>query len=156
MLDAIKRFVASRIGSAQAGSEPAARRPQPDDIQLAACAILLDLAHADDEFSPAERIHIESAIRRHFGLDADTTRELIQRSEAARRESIDHYRFARTITRHYDLGQKMVLAEVMWGVILADGELSQHESYLVRKLANLLDLAPVYLSQARRAATPAV
>jgi uncharacterized tellurite resistance protein B-like protein len=48
----------------------------------------------------------------------------------------------------------MVLAEVMWGVILADGEISRHESYLVRKLANLLDLAPAYLAQARNAATP--
>jgi len=43
----------------------------------------------------------------------------------------------------------MVLAEVMWGVILADGELAAHETYLVRKLANLLDLEPAYLAQAR-------
>jgi len=42
----------------------------------------------------------------------------------------------------------------MWGVILADGEIRRHESYLVRKLGSLLDLAPGYLAQARRAATP--
>ena len=46
----------------------------------------------------------------------------------------------------------MVLAEVMWGVILADGEIAKHETYLVRKLANLLDLEPAYLSQARKRA----
>jgi uncharacterized tellurite resistance protein B-like protein len=42
----------------------------------------------------------------------------------------------------------------MWGVILADGKIAEHEAYLVRKLANLLNLEPGYLAQARRAATP--
>lgn len=153
MLDAIKAFVAQRIVRADADSDRPESRAGPGALQLAACALLLELAHADDEFSPAERTHIESALGRHFGLDATTARELIELAQAERREAIDHYQFARIITQHYDLGQKMVLAEVMWGVILADSEINRHESYLVRKLANLLDLAPVYLSQARRAAT---
>lgn len=154
LLDAIKQFVAQRIVRPEAGSQSAESQPGPSPLQLAACALLLDLAHADDEFTQAERAHIESALGRHFGLDEATAQELIELAEAERREAIDHYRFARTITQHYDLGQRMVLAEVMWGVILADSEISRHESYLVRKLANLLDLAPVYLSQAREAATP--
>jgi len=154
MLDAIKQFVAQRIVRSESGNENAASESGPSALQLAACALLLELAHADDEFSPAERAHIESALSRHFGLDSTTAQELIELAQAERLEAIDHYQFARTITQHYDLGQKMVLAEVMWGVILADSEINRHESYLVRKLANLLDLAPVYLSQARRAATP--
>src|SRR5687768_946859 len=155
MLNAIKQFVAQRIVRPEASSRPAESQVGgPGPLQLAACALLLELAHADDEFSPAERKHIESALGRHFGLDETTARELIELAQAERREAIDHYQFARTITQHFDLGQKMVLAEVMWGVILADSEINRHESYLVRKLANLLDLAPVYLSQARRAAMP--
>lgn len=154
MIDAIKRFVSHRILSAESGSQLPGPRTGPSAIQLAASALLLELAHTDDEFSPAERAHIESALRRHFGLDEATARELMELAQAERQVSIDHYQFARTITQHYDLGQKMVLAEVMWGVILADGEISRHESYLVRKLASLLDLAPAYLAQARRAATP--
>jgi uncharacterized tellurite resistance protein B-like protein len=154
MLDAIKRFVARRITRADSGSRPLEGSSGPNAIQLAACAMLLELAHADDEFSPAERVHIESALGRHFGLSTVTARELMELAQAERQEAIDHYQFARAITQHYDLGQKMVLAEVMWGVILADGEISRHESYLVRKLANLLDLAPAYLAQARNAATP--
>jgi hypothetical protein len=46
----------------------------------------------------------------------------------------------------------MVLAEVMWGVILADGQIATHEGWLVRKLAHLLELEPGYLAEARRAA----
>ena len=44
-------------------------------------ADLLELAHADDEFTPAERDHIEAVLRRHFALDEDTARELLQLAE---------------------------------------------------------------------------
>jgi uncharacterized tellurite resistance protein B-like protein len=152
MLDAIKRFVTSRMIPARPGAEPREAPPGPSAVQLAACALLLELAHADDEFSPGEQAHIEAALHRHFGLDAATASELLALAESERRKSLDHFQFARTIREHYDLGQRMVLAEVMWGVILVDGEIRGHEGYLVRKLGHLLDLAPAYLAEARRAA----
>ncbi len=148
MLDAIRAFAARRLGGS-AGQERTTGRPT---IQLAAAALLLELAHADGEFSEKERQQIESALGRHFDLDEPTTRELLALAESERRQSIDHFQFTRLINAQYDLGQKMVLAEVMWGVILADGAIAEHEAYLVRKLANLLELEPGYLSQARRAA----
>lgn len=151
MLDAIRGFVTRRILSpAEAPRTP--ERSGPSGVQLAACALLLELAHADGAMSPAELAHIESAIQRHFGLDDATARELISLAEAERRQSIDHFQFTRLIAAEYDLGQKMVLAEVMWGVILADGELATHEAWLVRKLAHLLELEPGYLAEARRSA----
>ena len=151
MLDAIRGFVTRRILSpAQASTAPG--RSGPPGVQLAACALLLELAHADGVMSPAELTHIESALQRHFGLDDATARELISLAETERRQSIDHFQFTRLIAAEYDLGQKMVLAEVMWGVILADGELATHETWLVRKLAHLLELEPGYLAEARKSA----
>lgn len=150
MLDAIRTFVTRRILHP---AEPHAA-PRPEGVQLAACALLLELAHADGEFSPQERQHIEGALERHFGLDETTARELMALAETERSQAIDHFQFTRLIAEQYDLGQKMVLAELMWGVILADGKIADHEAYLVRKLANLLQLEPAYLAQARRAAGP--
>jgi uncharacterized tellurite resistance protein B-like protein len=151
MLDAIRRFVADRL----LGGEPssaAATPAWPSRVQLAACALLLELAHADGEFSPEERHHIERTLVRHFGLDEATGAELMRLAEAERSQSLDHFQFTRLIAAEYDLGQKMVLAEVMWGVILADGKLSDHETHLVRKMASLMQLEPAYLAQARRSA----
>ena len=150
MLDAIRTFVSRRILPADTA---AAQAPgSPSGVQLAACALLLELAHADGTMSPSEQAHIERAVRQHFGLDEATARELIELAEAERRQSIDHFQFTRLIAAEYDLGQKMVLAELMWGVILADGELATHETWLVRKLGHLLELEPGYLSEARKAA----
>jgi len=128
------------------------RPSPPGSVQLAACAILLELAHADDEFSAEEQQHIEGTLQRHFGLDAASGAELMRMAEAARAESLDHFQFTRRVATEYSLAQKMVLAEVMWGVILADGRLSDYETHLVRKMASLMQLEPAYLAEARRAA----
>jgi hypothetical protein len=40
----------------------------------------------------------------------------------------------------------------MWGVILADGKIADHEGYLVRKIGSLLELPAAYLSDAKQRA----
>ncbi len=156
MIDGIKRFFSERLAGPPAGASPApapeAVTAGPAPVQLAACALLLELAHADGEFTPEEEGHIERTLVHHFGLDDATGAELIRLADEERRQSLDHFQFTQLIAQSYDLGQKMVLAEVMWGVILADGKLSDHETHLVRKMASLMQLEPAYLSQARRQA----
>jgi uncharacterized tellurite resistance protein B-like protein len=152
VLEAIRRFVRERLAGPEPPSAPGTESASPSRVQLAACALLLELAHADNEFSPAEQQHIESTLKRHFGLDEATAAELIRLAEAERGQALDHFQFTRLVAAEYDLSQKMVLAEVMWGVILADGRLSDHETHLVRKMASLMQLEPAYLSQARHAA----
>ena len=54
------------------------------------------------------------------------------------------------MVEEYDLAQRLVLAELMWQVVLTDGMLADRESYLMRKLANLLQLEPAFLAEARK------
>lgn len=157
MLESIRSFFNQRMnlpatgnghGAVEEGSTPA-----PEDtrrLHIAACALLLELAHADDEFSDSERLHIEAVLRRHFDLDQETARELMELAAREQDQAIDLYQFTSLIRSSYDLGQKTLLAEIMWGVILADGEIARHEAYMLRKIANLLDLEPGYLAAARR------
>lgn len=121
-------------------------------LHVAACALLLEIAYADDAFSDAERMHIEAVMQRHFDLDQETATGLIELAEAERSNAIDLYQFTSLIRDNYDLGQKTLLAEIMWGLVLTDGEVQRHESYMLRKIANLLDLEAGYLSSARKRA----
>jgi uncharacterized tellurite resistance protein B-like protein len=121
-------------------------------LHIAACALLLELAHADDQFSEGERSHIEAVLQRHFGLDNATALELIQLAEAERANAIDLYQFTSLIRKSYDLGQKTLLAEIMWSLVMSDGRIAHHEAHMLRKIANLLDLEPGYLSAARKIA----
>lgn len=158
LLDSIRSFFGSR---SHAPADPASGAPAPagpesgsgaDPLHLAACALLLDVAHADGEFSAAERAHLEEVLERHFSLPPESGRTLLELAEKEREASIDHFKFTAALQQGYDVGQKMVLAEIMWGLVLADGEIAEHEHYLTRKISNLLGLEPGYLSAAKAAA----
>ena len=150
MLDSLKALFA-RHAAAAAPSTGTPADPTRG-LKIAACALLLEMAHADDEFSPAERQHIVEIVGRHFALDDEATREILAAAEHERREAIDLHQLTSVINRHYDEGQRMVLSELLWRVVYADGKLSEHEESLSRKLAYLLDLAPGYLAEARKRA----
>ena len=147
--------------SAGGGGSAGAAIPDPDVVaaaearhrlHLAACALLLELAHADDQFTPEEATHIEVVLRRHFDLSEEEAQQLMELAEQERSGAVDLWQFTSLIRASYDIGQKTLLAEVMWGLVLADGEIARHEAYLLRKIANLLDLEPGYLSAARKRA----
>ena len=145
MLNALRSLFSRRAPEAAAGTPGSTRH-----LQVAACALLLELAHADGEFSPEERQHIEEVTMHHFDLGPEAARELMDVADEARREAVDLHQFTNMVVRHYDEGQRMVLAELMWRVIHADGQLREQESGLARKIAHLLDLQPGYLAEARR------
>ena len=138
--------------SRQPDSEEEAGKPAADPRQVAACALLLEIAHADGEFSADERAHLEEVLSSHFSLESEEARALLRLAEGERNVSIDHHRFTTLLRSGYDLDQKLLLAESMWGMVLADGEIADHEHYLTRKIANLLDLQPAQLSAAKAAA----
>jgi len=146
MLESIKRFFSSSMSPSTGASDPESKK----DLRLAACALLLELAYADSEFTSDEQAHLEAAVRRQFGLDATEAEKLIKLAEEAREESVDLWQFTNLIAENYSLGQKMVLAEIMWGLVYSDGDLASKEDYLMRKICNLLRLEPGYLAEARK------
>lgn len=151
MLSSIKNFFTSSMSPApEADPKEAAK-----DIRLAACALLLELAHADREFTDDERQHLESAVRRQFGLDANEAAKLLELAQKEREEAVDLWQFTNLIAENYSTGQKMVLAEIMWGLVYSDGDLASKEDYLMRKICNLLRLEPGYLAEARKRYTGA-
>jgi uncharacterized tellurite resistance protein B-like protein len=152
MLKSIRSFFDSQMVPPTAAEAEGDSPADGHAVQLAAAALLLELAHADDEFSPEERSYIEGALARQFALTEDEIANLIELAGKEQQESVDHFQFTSLISENFDLGQKVVLAEVMWGLVAADGQIASHEAYLVRKISNLLDLEPGYLNAAKKKA----
>ena len=152
MLDRIRDFLAGRAERPRPG---AAGESSVHRLDVAVCALLLEIAHADDVFTAEEKQNIEEVMARHFDLSPEAAGELMALAEQWRSEAVDLYQFTSVITANYDEGQRMVLAEALWRVVYADGRLSSHEEYLMSKLAILLDLRPGYLTAARKRAMPA-
>ena len=84
MIYAIRKFMSKPAPAAPVTATSSAAAQLPG-VQRAAAALLLELAHADGEFSAQEQAHIHAALERHFGLDHATATELLALADAERR-----------------------------------------------------------------------
>ena len=127
----IRQFFQSRLSSPEEAH-------RPDAVAIAACALLLEIAHADDVFAPEERERIVRAVREDLGVPAADVAEVVRLAEEERRESVDLYQFTKLVGEKFSRDQRLRLVEVIWGVVYADGELSAVENQLARRIAELL------------------
>ena len=127
----IRQFFLSKLSSPE---EP----HRPDPVAIAACALLLEIAHADDVFAPEERERILRAVREDLGVPAGDVEEVVRLAEEERRESVDLYQFTRLVGEKFTRAQRLRLVEVIWGVVYADGQLTAVENQLARRIAELL------------------
>lgn len=131
MLDRIQQFFSQRMGS-QAPLDEAQR------LRIATCALLLEAAHADRDFSDEERRLVADLVAGRFGLGEDETAELLVVAERERRGAEDLYQFARLVNNDFPRERKLAVLELMWRVVYSDGVLEAHEDALMHKVANLL------------------
>jgi uncharacterized tellurite resistance protein B-like protein len=134
VLDRLKNYFQEQIAPEAAALDPDHR------LQIATCALLLEAAHADDDFDDEERVLIRSLLQERFALSEAQARELIDLSEQQRQESTDLYQFTRLISARFDRRQKLVILEQLWRVVYSDGRLEAHEDALLHKFANLFGL----------------
>lgn len=107
-------------------------------LKLAACALLVEAAIMDGNFDAGERTVIEQLLQNRFELSSDEARELIGDAEQEVEGSVELYGFARTIKDTLEHDQRIEIIEMLWQVVLADGEVHHYESNLIRRLAGLI------------------
>lgn len=118
-------------------------------IQVATAVILLEVAHADEDFSESEREYILDILKNQFSLDEESVQELVQVSEEQLRRSIDIWHFTEIINNSYDSEEKYRVIEKVWQVIYADGRLDKYEDYIVHKLARILHISHERMIEAK-------
>jgi len=115
-------------------------RQQHDPLRLATAAILLDIAYADGTFHPAEDGNVAGFLSQRFGLSPEDTKELVEAAEEIRRKTVDHFALTHYIRKNAPLAERIEIVKTMWRLAYSDGRLHEYETYLVRKLADLLGL----------------
>jgi len=133
MFDQLRRLLS---GSAGEGGD------RPDKVQVATCALLLEMAHADKHYDPEEKDLVLDHLSCHFDLPAGQLEALLEDAHQARRQSADLFQFAREINAACSLEEKLAIMETLWRIVYADGVLDRYEDALARQLAALLRLSP--------------
>ncbi len=119
-------------------SDSGARRHAPDELHLAAAALLVEAAHQDAGYDAAERALVDRLVRERFGLDADEAEALLAAADEKVAAAVDLYGFTRRVKDAFDHDERVELVEMLWQVVYADGELHDHEANLLRRVAALL------------------
>jgi uncharacterized tellurite resistance protein B-like protein len=136
MFESFRKFLSD---VAQGGKHPL--HFEPNDYRLAATALLVHAAAIDGNISDAERDKLHAVIRRRFGLDDAETDELVAEATVAEHEAIDLYHFTSLINRALDEDGRRRIVEMMWEIVYADGRVTEFESNLVWRAADLLGVS---------------
>jgi uncharacterized tellurite resistance protein B-like protein len=108
------------------------------NIQVASCALLLEMSHIDGEFDSSEQGRILSIIEKNFHLTDEDAEALLKAAKEELDGSVDLWRFTKLINENYSAEEKLGVIETVWKIAYADGKLDKHEDYLAHKLAQLL------------------
>ena len=112
-----------------------------DELQLATCILLLEIAQADGTIQAEEEKQIQAIIHQQFPLSEADSSALIEQARKNQIENVDLYPVAALINENLSTEEKCRLLENIWRIVYADGILDQHEDYLMHKLATLLHLS---------------
>lgn len=128
------------IGLLQGSSDTKA--PQGfERVQIATCALLLEVAYSDGEYQAVEAKVVHDLLEKKFSLSPAAVAELIDHAQDQRAETHDLFQFAREINGHFSIEEKLDIMESIWRIIYADGALDKFEDALARQLATLLRLS---------------
>ncbi len=136
MLSSLKKYFTANISIGNESSADVKSR----NLQIATCALLMEMAASDDDFTSDEKARITAILKSRFDLNDVQVNELLELTSQELKKSLDLYGFARLINQNFDEAQKIAVIEMIWEVIYTDGQLSAYEDYLVHKYQTLLDL----------------
>jgi uncharacterized tellurite resistance protein B-like protein len=112
--------------------------PRPDELEVAAAALLVEAAQMDERYEAQERAKIADLMKAHFGLSEEEVESLL--AEAQRRVEDSHqlFGFTRIVMERFSFDERVQLMEMLWEVAYTDGKLHDYEASLIRRIAGLI------------------
>ena len=145
MLEAVQHFFDEHLQPDTEATPIAADRA----LQLATAALLIEMTRADHEIKADEIDTVTRSVEKNLGLSAEETMHLVRMAEKEVKVSGSFRQFACLIDERYTLEQKRRVVTLLWKVAFADAVLTEHEEYLVRKVAGLLHLPLADFAEAK-------
>lgn len=129
MIDLVKKFFCAT---------PDNDEDQGKKVVVATCALFMEMALIDGEFSDSEQAFMLSILKERYGLDVNEAQQVMAEAKTELDQSVDSWKFAKLINEHYSDKEKVEVVEILWEMVFADGQMDSHEEYLLKKLYALL------------------
>jgi len=111
-----------------------------DDAEWATvmASLLVEAAMADGQLDAGERAQIARILAAQPHIDASLVDGLIDTAMAWHADRVEIHALTRSIRSETDPEDRIAIMEMVWMVVLADGEVHEYEAQLMRCLAGLL------------------
>lgn len=130
--------------------------PVPEDAealkQLAAAALMIEVATVDEHFDEREMATLQAELRSQFNLDPRALEQLVRSARSESHEATSLFQFTRCINAEFSNPEKLDLVIGMWRVAYADGELDKYEEHIIRRIAELIYLPHSQFIKAKKLA----
>lgn len=130
MLSVIRQYFS--VDEATTGEKPS--------LELAAAALLVEVARADYHVGDDEEAAIGALLRETLDLDDEEIESLIELAHENSRHAVGLHPFTSVVHDRFAPEEKVRLFECLWRVAFADGNVDKYEEHMLRRIAKLLHL----------------
>ena len=123
--------------------EPENTSQQLEDEIMLFVGLLVEAAEIDGKIDETEILIIKNSIINLYEISDEKVDLIINKCmESAGEPNLLHY-FTSKINKEFDYDKKINLLEILWETILADGQIHDFESNLIRRLSGLMYISDI-------------
>lgn len=109
-------------------------------VEVATCALFIELAKSDGEFSQEERDLIITQMKNLFSLEKKYIDDLLLLAEEKVKQSVSIYEFTGIINKSFTQEEKIELLENLWKLIYRDEKLSAYEDHMIKRIGATMNI----------------
>ena len=121
------------------------------DLELL-CGLMIEAAYTDGKVDESELNKIKLSLINIFSEDPKEVDLILEKAEENKNNSKSLHHYTSFINKNFNEKKKILLIEVLWEIVLSDGDVHDFESNLIRRLAGLLYISDVDSGNAKKRA----
>ena len=114
--------------------------------------LMIEAAYTDGQIDTSELDKIKNSLINLFAEDPKEVDLVLKEAINNKNNSKSLHHYTSFINKNFDDDKKILLIEVLWGIVLSDGKIHDFESNLIRRLAGLLYISDVNSGNAKKRA----
>ena len=122
-----------------------------NDLEIL-CGLMIEAANSDGKIDNIEIEKINNSLIKTFKEDKKQVQSVLEMAVKNKNNSKSLFFYTSKINKNYSYEKKLLLIEILWEVVLSDGQIHDYETSIIRRLAGLLYISDVDSGNARKRA----
>ncbi len=122
-----------------------------NDLEIL-CGLMIEAANSDGKIDTIEIEKINNSLIKTFKEDEKQVNTVLEMAIKNKNNSKSLFFYTSKINKNYPYEKKLLLIEILWEIVLSDGQIHDYETSIIRRLAGLLYISDVDSGNARKRA----